>query len=119
VKKHNQLLVSLSAEIIADNNISLKNERHLWRQQNEFGKRKIGFIAWGMRQNIVFDSSVAILAYYYTDLYGLPLRYGDHVSAGSVIRCDNRPDNGNRCGCHVNTLGVFARGCWPFAFLLR
>lgn len=35
-------------------------------------KEKIGYSLGDAASHIVFDSSVAILAYYYTDIYGLP-----------------------------------------------
>ncbi|HAV2161340.1 TPA: MFS transporter, partial [Enterobacter cloacae] len=35
-------------------------------------REKIGYSLGDAASHIVFDSSVAILAYYYTDIYGLP-----------------------------------------------
>ncbi len=61
-------------------------------------KEKIGYSLGDAASHIVFDSSVAILAYYYTDIYGLPPgRHGNHVSSGAFIRCDYRPDYGRNC----------------------
>ena len=41
-----------------------------WRKN--FCQRKIGYSLGDAASHIVFDSSVAILAYFYTDIYGLP-----------------------------------------------
>lgn len=35
-------------------------------------REKVGYSLGDAASHIVFDSSVAILAYFYTDIYGLP-----------------------------------------------
>jgi GPH family glycoside/pentoside/hexuronide:cation symporter len=72
-----------------------------------------------MRQNIVFDSSVAILAYYYTDIYGLPPAVmGTMFLLVRLLDAITDPIMGT-CGCHVNALGRFRPWllaiCIPFA----
>ncbi|STW28870.1 Xyloside transporter XynT [Klebsiella michiganensis] len=61
-------------------------------------REKIGYSLGDAASHIVFDSSVAILAYFYTDIYGLPPAVmGTMFFAGSSAGCDYRSDYGRDC----------------------
>ena len=57
---------------------------------------KIGFGAGDMAVNIVMITMQLIIAYFYTDIYGLdPADMGCDVSRSAPDRCDFGPGDGN------------------------
>ncbi len=83
-------------------------------------REKIGYSLGDAASHIVFDSSVAILAYFYTDIYGLPpavmgtmfllVRLLDAITIRLWARLLTPPQPAG---------AAFAPGCWRSASPLR